>query len=107
MRGSISVKGRWDYPHNSPRKKYSKKYYYWFLRCTDEHTGDVITVGINYKELGEVLGDIIEHEVNYYTKTLGIEEALKRREQLYKAMSVPIERRIHDNKNKDRDNSGC
>lgn len=95
MRGKIEVKGRWDYVHNAPRKKYDKKYYYWFLECTDENTGDIITCAPTYTELGKVLRDIIEHEINYYLKTQGIDEAIKRREQLSEAMFIPIKSKIY------------
>lgn len=89
-RGSIKVKGRWDYPPNSKKGKYDKKYYYWFAECTDEKTGEVITLGISYKKLSKVLEDIIKHEIKYYQTTLGITEARKRYRQLSEAMLKPI-----------------
>ena len=93
-RGKIQVGGRWDYPFNSPRKKYSKKYYYWFAEGIDENTGDKITCAPSYKELGKFLGDIMQHEILYYQATPGLTEAIKRRSQLYNAMSLPIRREI-------------
>ena len=91
-RGKIKVKGRWDYPSNSERKKYDKKYFYWYLVCTDEKTHDEIKSGLSYKELAKVLGDIIDHEIQHYTKTLGIVEARKRYRELSDAMLERIER---------------
>ena len=99
-RGKIKIKKRLDWPTKSQRGRYSRRYCYWYAECTDEHNGDVITLGISYKELGVALAKIIEHEIKYFEQTPGIVEAKKRRKQLMDAMMVPIkeeERRLSKN----------
>jgi hypothetical protein len=100
MRGSIRVFGRWDYPANSIKGKYSKKYFYWHLECKDEFTNEKITCAPSYKELSKVLEEIIAHEIKYYTRTLGLVEARKRYRQLCDAMlkSIGKEEKRLDNK---------
>ena len=90
MSGTIKVVGRWGFPPRSQRKKYSKKYFYWYLVCTDENTLEEVSCAPTYKELSKVLEDIITHEIKYYTKTLGIVEARKRYRQLADAMLKSI-----------------
>ena len=107
MRGSIKVRGRWDYPSKSRRGKYDKKYYYWYVECKDEQTNEEITCAPSYKELAKLLGDIIEHEILHYSKTLGIIEARKRYRELSKAMLERIqeeEKRL--DKNADKNETG-
>lgn len=89
-RGKIRVKGRWDWPKNSKKGKYSKKYFYWYVECTDEFTEEIITCAPTYIELSKVLEDIISHEIKFYRKTLGIVEARKRYRQLADAMLKAI-----------------
>lgn len=89
-RGSIKIKGRWDYPPRSKMGKYSKKYFYWYVECIDENSGEKITCAPSYIELSKVLEDIISHEIKYYTKTMGIVEARKRYRQLSEAMLKSI-----------------
>ena len=99
-RGKIKVKGRWDYPSKSMRGKYDRKYYYWYVECEDEHTGDKITCAPSYIELSKFLSDIINHEIMHFSKTLGIVEARKRYRQLSDAMLERIqeeERRLDKN----------
>ena len=91
-RGKMEIKGRWDYPPNSKKGKYSKQYFYWFVECTDEITNEKITCAPSYKEFSKTLADIIQHEISYYTKTLGIVEARKRYRQLSDAMLKVIQK---------------
>ena len=89
-RGKITIKGRWDWPPRSKKGKYSKKYFYWYVECVDENSGELITCASSYIELSKVLEDIISHEIRFYTKTMGIVEARKRYRQLSEAMLKSI-----------------
>ena len=89
-RGKITIRGRWDWPKNSKKGKYSKKYFYWYAEVEDEFTGEKVTCAPTYVELTKVMEDIISHEIRFYTKTMGIVEARKRYRQLADAMLKAI-----------------